>query len=230
MSRGAGRSRPQPECSSRAWVVGWIVVAVSRRRDPRARILAARRRSRSCPRLWIAWEKGFAQRQFGPLAILSCIALGVAVVDALGLRVGARPRPAREVGGARGRVVVLAVALVPAVLTQDHDTPRDASESLDGQIAATVTADIEHPHVLTTFLYKAPLWVRLAAAPKSSGRCSRTPRIRRRSSPRCGSTGASGLYYSMPRVRVRRAIEGRRLPRADRTAPLRSGRTRRRGW
>ena len=111
-----------------AFVVGWIVVALGRRHQPRARLLLLAGAA-LVPAALISWYKAFAMRQFAPLVLLSCVALGIAVAD--GLRRARVPAPARRPPhvdrGARRRA--RRARARPVVLTQDHTGITDSTDA-----------------------------------------------------------------------------------------------------
>lgn len=143
-----------------AWVAGWLVVAIGRRRDPRARLLVLAGLA-FVPASLIAWEKEFALRQFGPIVLLSCIALGVAVVQVLAATIRRVPRGAARRLAAPVAVVAFAVALVPVILTQDRTVLPPSPGSIDRDLARWIMARPGKPIVVSTVRYEAQLWARV---------------------------------------------------------------------
>jgi hypothetical protein len=144
-----------------AFAVAWIVVAVGRRHEPRARLLVIAGLA-FVPAAIVAWYKDLAARQFSALVLLSCVALGVAVVDA-----GAALLRRAPAGSARRASVVVAVvgvalALVPVVLTQDRTALAESRSGFEEEIATWVVDRPGEPRVVSTFAYKLPVWSRVS--------------------------------------------------------------------
>ncbi|MGZ6964460.1 MAG: hypothetical protein ACXVKA_09590, partial [Acidimicrobiia bacterium] len=119
-------------------IAAWLIVAIGRRRDPRARILVLAGLA-FLPASVIAWQSGFALRQFVPIALLSCIAIGVAAAELL----AAALRRSRR-GGTRAvvaaAVVIGLVAVVPIAFTQDRTNVAGSTGGLDAKLASWVAA------------------------------------------------------------------------------------------
>ncbi len=140
-------------------IAAWLVVAIGRRHDPRARTLVLAALA-FIPASVIAWNAGFAIRQFLPIALLSCIALGVAAADVLTAALRRAPRGAAKVVVALAVVIGL-IAVVPVVLTQGRTKIEAAETDLDADLAQWITARPGQPVVLTTFRFKAEVWARV---------------------------------------------------------------------
>jgi hypothetical protein len=149
------------------WIAGWLVVAIGRRRDPRARVLILAAIA-FLPAAFIAYEKGFALRQFVPIGLLSSIALGVAAADILTAVMRRVPRGAAQLVGAVVIVIGL-VATVPVVLTQDRTPIEESKGDLDEDLAAYFAARPGEPAVLTSFKFKAQFWARVEGDAVLSG-------------------------------------------------------------
>jgi len=182
------------------WVVSWLVVAMRRRHDPRARVLVLGALA-FVPAAVIAFDKGFALRQFVPLGLLSSIALGVAVADGLGVVVRRVPRRATQLAGGLVLVVGL-VAVVPVVLTQDRTPIEESKGDLDENLAEWFAARPGVPAVLATFKFKAQFWARVEGDARLRGapfeEVVPAPKL-----PDALWIGASGRKYRvMPRANV----------------------------
>jgi hypothetical protein len=142
------------------WIAGWAVLLLRRHREPRARLLVVAGLA-FVPATAIAWVDELALRQFVPIALLSCIAVGVAAADSVAAIV-------RRTAGSRRRAVAVALAAgavvamtVPVVLTQSR-LELDAPEpGIDRALAQWLGARPGTPDVATTFKYRTSLWVRL---------------------------------------------------------------------
>lgn len=151
--------------NSSAWllivlcIAAWLIVAIGRRKDPRGRILVLAGLA-FLPASYIAWNAGFAIRQFVPIAMLSAIALGVAGADIVAAVLRRTPRAAAEAVMAV-TVVIGLVIVYPIALTQDRTQVLDASDNLDAQIAAFLTTQPGAPTALMSFRYKGEVWARV---------------------------------------------------------------------
>ncbi len=142
------------------WVLGWVLLAVWRHREPRARLLGLAALA-FVPATAIAWFDELALRQFVPIALLSCIAVGVAATDVIARvvrRFGDEPRRLVAVPLVVGAVAVMAV---PVMLTQSRLELDSAVPGLDRELSHWLSARDGTPDVVTTFKFRTPLWVRL---------------------------------------------------------------------
>ena len=140
------------------WIAAWIFLAITRRNDPRARILLLAVLA-FLPAAFIAYQAGFAMRQFVPLGLLSSIVLGVAVADILTTAIRRVPRGAAQLAGAVVLVIGV-IAMVPVVLTQDRTPIEESKGDLDEDLASYFAAMPGVPDVLTSFRFKAQFWAR----------------------------------------------------------------------
>ncbi len=143
-----------------AFAAGWLVVAVGRRREPRARLLVLAALA-FVPAAIVAWYNDLAMRQFSALVLLSCIALGVAVVDGFAALIRRAPPRAAPRVAAFVAVALVAVALVPIVLTQDRTGVGASSGTIERDIARGITALPGSQIVVSTFRYKVQVWARI---------------------------------------------------------------------
>ena len=171
--RNASDSALQRSWSFNAWaqlliaafVASWLVVAIGRRRDPLARVLVLAGLA-FVPAAYVAWEAGYGLRQFVPIALLSCMAFGVAAADVLA---AATRRAPRGIPGWRvALVVIVAVMAVPVGLTQSH-TRIEAVEGDDldvelGQFRRGLHGD---PSALTTPKFNVQLWAHASSGADS---------------------------------------------------------------
>jgi hypothetical protein len=142
------------------WVAGWALLLLRRHREPRARLLVLAGLA-FVPATVIAWVDELALRQFVPIAVLSCIAVGVAAADSIAAitRRGAGSRR-RAVAVALTAGAVAAMAL-PVVLTQRRLELEAQEPKIDTSLAQWLGARPGTPDVATTFKYRTALWVRL---------------------------------------------------------------------
>jgi hypothetical protein len=148
------------------FAISWVVVAATRRRDPHVRLLVIAFLA-LLPATAIAWIKGFAIRQFAPIVLLSCIALGVAVAEVL--RPVARGVRARGSGWAATAILAglavlgCALALVPVLDTQGATAVTRSVSELDANIATWLRPRL-HGHdevIASTFRVQYQLIARL---------------------------------------------------------------------
>ena len=170
LHQASGRSVPRGfglDLSAQLLIVlclaAWLVVAIGRRHDPRARILVLAGLA-FVPATVIAWQAGFAIRQFIPIALLSAIALGVAAADLL-TPVFKRCSP--QVAGALVLATACVVA-VPVTLVEDR-TPIEQTKGDLENLAEFFAARPGEPSVLTSFRFKAQLWARVEGDAALSG-------------------------------------------------------------
>jgi hypothetical protein len=189
------------------WAVGWALLLLRRHREPRARLLALAALA-FLPATAIAWFDELALRQFFPIALLSCIATGVATTDLIGAiarRVAQNRRRAVAVGLALGAVAVMAV---PVVLTQTRLELETEQPSLDRELAQWLGARVGTPDVVTTFKFRTALWVRLdgdaVLHDLEFDRSDRPPALPSAVAVDIRSDG----YQTVTRKRLRDAVEG----------------------
>lgn len=144
-----------------AFVAGWLVVAIARRHEPRARLLVLAGFA-FVPAAIVAWYKALAMRQFSALVLLSCVALGVAVVDVFAALIRRAPRRAARGVAAFLAIVLVVVALVPIVLTQDRTSVAASSSGIEQEITTWLADRPGEPRVVSTFAFKVQVWARLA--------------------------------------------------------------------
>ncbi|HEY3723412.1 MAG TPA: hypothetical protein VGN59_08635 [Acidimicrobiia bacterium] len=187
-------------------LAAWLVVAIGRRRDPRARILVLAGLA-FVPATVIAWQAGFAIRQFIPIALLSAIALGVAAADVVAAARRRAPRGAVRAVVAVA-IVVAVVAVVPIVLTQDRTTIEASTTDLDADIAQWIGAQPGHPTVLTTFRFKAAVWARLEGKATLLPAVFGEPRHPPRLPPLVWVDATGRNYRTMPREQLTKGLRG----------------------
>jgi hypothetical protein len=190
-----------------AFVAGWVVIAAGRRHEPRARLLVIAGLA-FVPAAIVAWYKELALRQFSALALLSCVALGVAVVDAVSALLRRAPEGSARRAGVTVAVVVVALALVPVVLTQDRTALAESRSGIEEEIATWIVDRPGAPRVVSTFAYKLPVWSRVV------GRATIEPLVfeaRRDPPPLAPAVWAdwhADRYNTLARAELARATRG----------------------
>lgn len=149
-----------------AFGAAWLVVAIGRRHEARARLLLLAALA-FAPAAIVAWYQTLAMRQFSALVLLSCIALGVAVVDVLAALVRRAPRRAGV--AAFLAIVLVVVALVPVVLTQDRTSLAASSGDIEQNITTWIADRPGEPLVVSTFAYKVQVWSLLTGRATTRG-------------------------------------------------------------
>ncbi len=138
------------------WVIAWIVLVAIARYDVGVRTLIVGAAA-MVPAAAIALGKGFALRQFAPLALVSSIAVGL-VVPLLITRAGG-PR-ARSVGVACVGIAV-AAAVVPIARVHDHATVV-AAPPIERALAEWLGEHAPRDAAIaSTFRFKAQVWARV---------------------------------------------------------------------
>jgi hypothetical protein len=139
------------------FAAAWLVVAIGRRHEPRARLLVLAFVA-FVPATVIAWVKELALRQFAAVVLLSCITLGVAIVDVVRAGVGRAPAQHARRVTVVVVVVLLVVVALPIFRTQDTTTVTASAGDIDEDVATWVAARPGDPTVVSTFRYKAHVW------------------------------------------------------------------------
>ncbi|MGZ6978889.1 MAG: ArnT family glycosyltransferase [Acidimicrobiia bacterium] len=188
-------------------IAAWLIVAIGRRRDPRARILVLAGLA-FLPASVIAWQSGFALRQFVPIALLSCIAIGVAAAELL----AAALRRSRR-GGTRAvvaaAVVIGLVAVVPIAFTQDRTNVAGSTGGLDAKLASWVAARPGEPTVLSSFRFKVQFWARVEGGDATVRGLPSAQTSRRPALPATLWIDASSRdYRSIPRENMAHQLHG----------------------
>jgi hypothetical protein len=140
-----------------AFGAGWLVVAIGRRHEPRGRLLVLAALA-FVPAAIVAWYQTLAMRQFSALVLLSCIALGVAVVDVLAALIRRAPRRAGPGIAAFLAIVLVVVALVPIVLAQDRTSVAASPAEIEQEITTWIANRPGEPLVVSTFVFKVQVW------------------------------------------------------------------------
>jgi hypothetical protein len=188
-----------------ACAIAWLVVAIGRRRDPRARVLVLAGLA-FVPAGVIAWNAGYGLRQFVPIALLSTVALGVGAADTI----DAIRRRTRRVAwplAALVAAVVLGLALIPVVLTQSRTTIEPVKGAdLDVDLGRFFSSLPGEPAVLTTFRFNVQMWARLGG--DASVRRLRFDRTSRPpiSNRALWIDARGGSYEEMPRANLERRL------------------------
>ncbi len=182
-------------------IAAWLLVAIRRRNDPRARLLVLAGLA-FVPASLIAWEAHYGIRQFVPITLLSCIALGVAAADLLASVVrwapSRAPRPVLAI-----TAVIGLVAIVPVATAQARTKiTASAGSDLDAKLGRFLSARPGQPAVLMSFKFDAQLWARL----EGDATIRRLPFDETHEPPRLASAfwvdATRRDYTSMPRNRV----------------------------
>lgn len=143
-----------------AFLVGWLLVAIVRRHEPRARMLVIAGVA-FVPAAVVSWYHELALRQFSALALLSCVALGVATVDVSGAwLVRVQNGPGRRLVPAVVGLVLLLTA-ISIGLTQDRTSVAAPPGGIEPEIAAWIADRPGDPRVATTFAFKTNIWSRI---------------------------------------------------------------------
>jgi hypothetical protein len=214
IQQASGRQVPRDwSLNASAWVLigafalGWVVLAVGRRHDPRARVLVLAGLA-FVPASLIAWQKEFALRQFAPIVLLSCIALGVAVVDVLAAIIRRAPRGAAPRLAALFAIALLAVALVPVVLTQDRTAVGASSGPVEKNIALALGELVGEPVVVTTFRFKGQVWARAQGDAEIRGLKFENPARAPALGPEVWVDWRQDRYHVLARAELARQVRG----------------------
>lgn len=190
-----------------AFVVGWLALAIGRRHDARGRLLVLAGAA-LVPAAIIAWIKALAMRQFSPLVLLSCIALGIAIVDglaALRRRIGLDQR--RALTAVLG-VGLLAVALVPIGLTQDRTPVLASAGGIEARITNWIADRSGAPTVVTTFRFRGQVWARLSGEGTVEPMEFQASRHPLPLTPAVWADWRNQRYYALERAELARALRG----------------------
>lgn len=198
------------------WMVGWVTLLVFDRRNLRVRTLALGTAAMA-PAAVIALGKGFALRQFAPIALLSSIAVGIAGAITI-QRVATRGSSRVEVGAGRPRALVTVavglvtvIAAVAVVRVHDH-TVVAAAAPVDREVSEWLRSRAPRDAVIAaTFRFKAQVWARVGDRLDIRGLDFDQPTAVRSVAPLIWIDWRDGVFNALTRAKFARACNGARL-------------------
>ena len=198
------------------WLVGWGTLFVFDRRDLRVRTLALGAAA-MVPAAMIALGKGFALRQFAPIALLSSIAVGIAGAVTIE-RVAARRNSRGNTGAGKPRALaavgvglVTVIAAVAIVRVHDH-TVVAAAPPVDREVSEWLRSRAPRDAVIvSTFRFKAQVWARVGDRLEIRGLDFDQPTAVRSVAPLVWIDWRDGIFNALTRAKFARTCKGARL-------------------
>lgn len=188
-----------------AWVVGAIVLLVSRRGDVAIRVLLLATIA-VLPATTIAWVDDLALRQFAPIALAGALILGLAIsgVWTRGWAWAQQSSERRTVALVLA-VVVFGAAIGPIVRVGTHVTVLSAPQ-LDRDLASWLDAHTSGPQtVAATFQFKAQTWARVGERVTFEGLRFENPRDAPTLAPMVWVDWSAGSFHALGRRELTRA-------------------------